>query len=44
MAEEELGGTFVIAVDELGLNGLWSTIKDVRRNEHDIHLALQWTQ
>lgn len=27
--EEELGGTFVVAVDELGLNGLWSTIKDV---------------
>jgi hypothetical protein len=27
--EEELGGTFVVSVDELGLNGLWSTIKDV---------------
>lgn len=28
--EEELGGTFVVAVDELGLNGLWSTVNDVR--------------
>jgi hypothetical protein len=30
--EEELGGTFVVSVDELGVNGLWSTIKDVRTN------------
>jgi hypothetical protein len=30
MDGEELGGTFVIAVDELGVTGLWSTIKDVR--------------
>eukprot|EP00878_Enallax_costatus_P028549 GHUV01030842.1.p1 GENE.GHUV01030842.1~~GHUV01030842.1.p1 ORF type:complete len:447 (+),score=91.95 GHUV01030842.1:177-1517(+) len=29
MDGEELGGTFVISVDELGLNGLWSTIKDL---------------
>jgi hypothetical protein len=29
MEAEELGGTFVVAVEELGLNGLWSTIKDV---------------
>lgn len=29
MDGEELGGTFVISVDELGVNGLWSTIKDV---------------
>jgi hypothetical protein len=29
MDGEELGGIFVIAVEELGLNGLWSTIKDV---------------
>ncbi len=28
--EEELGGNFVIAVEELGVNGLWTTIKDVR--------------
>ena len=27
--EEELGGNFVIAVDELGITGLWTTIKDV---------------
>jgi hypothetical protein len=27
--EEELGGNFVIAVDELGVTGLWTTIKDV---------------
>jgi hypothetical protein len=36
MEREELGGTFVIAVEELGLNGLWSTIKDV-----SAQLALQ---
>eukprot|EP00879_Flechtneria_rotunda_P030265 GHRR01032877.1.p1 GENE.GHRR01032877.1~~GHRR01032877.1.p1 ORF type:complete len:274 (+),score=89.72 GHRR01032877.1:558-1379(+) len=29
MDGEELGGTFVISVDELGVNGLWSTIKDL---------------
>ncbi|WIA35160.1 hypothetical protein OEZ86_003632 [Tetradesmus obliquus] len=29
MDGEELGGTYVIAVEELGLNGLWSTIKDL---------------
>lgn len=27
--EEELGGNFVIAVEELGVTGLWTTIKDV---------------
>jgi hypothetical protein len=27
--DEELGGTFVVSVEELGINGLWSTIKDV---------------
>lgn len=29
MDGEELGGNFVIAVEELGLTGLWTTIKDV---------------
>jgi len=38
--EEELGGTFVVAVDELGLNGLWSTIKDVSRTADQIHALL----
>lgn len=36
MDGEELGGTYVIAVEELGLNGLWSTIKDV-----SVQLVLQ---
>ncbi len=26
---EELGGNFVVAVEELGLTGIWTTIKDV---------------
>lgn len=30
MDSEELGGNFVLAVEELGLTGLWTTIKDVR--------------
>jgi hypothetical protein len=30
MDGEELGGNFVVSVDELGVNGLWTTIKDVR--------------
>jgi hypothetical protein len=28
-SQEELGGAFVISVDELGVNGLWTTVKDV---------------
>lgn len=27
--EEEWGGSFVVSVDELGVTGLWTTIKDV---------------
>ena len=30
MDGEELGGTFYVSVDELGLTGLWTTVKDVR--------------
>ncbi len=30
MEGEELGGTFVVAVDELGLSGLWATVREVR--------------
>lgn len=29
--EEELGGAYVISVDELGLTGLWNSIREVRR-------------
>jgi hypothetical protein len=29
MDGEELGGTFYVSVDELGLTGLWTTVKDV---------------
>lgn len=31
MDQEEWGGSFVVAVEELGVNGLWTTIKDVSR-------------
>lgn len=41
--EEELGGTFVVAVDELGLNGLWSTVKDVRTEKYRAqHQTAPW--
>lgn len=29
MEGEELGGTFVVAVEELGITGLWTTIREV---------------
>ena len=28
--EEELGGSFVITVDELGYHGLWESVREVR--------------